>query len=273
MADLTILEGRTYGPAVIVPTPATTTRFVAAVTEDPKRWLDAAPPSWAGAALFAVAPAFLTDPDVVAAGGGIVHADQTFTWHRPFSHDVALTVTGRVERLRMRGDTAWVTFTATATAADGPVLESVSTFVMTGPSAPATSPAPPPAVAAKGNHATTADPDGSRPVSASRADLVAYAAASGDLNPIHWDAASAHAAGLDGVVVHGLMLAAWCAHQATVDLPGDAPLASARIRFRRPVPAGAQALIRPVGDHAVKLFVGEEEAMAFTGVPVAEVTP
>lgn len=37
-----------------------------------------------------------------------------------------------------------------------------------------------------------------------RADLVRYAAASGDFNPIHYDREAAHAAGLEDIVVHGM---------------------------------------------------------------------
>ncbi len=36
-------------------------------------------------------------------------------------------------------------------------------------------------------------------------DLIRYAAASGDFNPIHYDSESARSAGLPGVVVHGML--------------------------------------------------------------------
>jgi acyl dehydratase len=42
-------------------------------------------------------------------------------------------------------------------------------------------------------------------VTVSRQDLIRYAAASGDFNPIHYDSAAAEAAGLPGVVVHGML--------------------------------------------------------------------
>ena len=38
-----------------------------------------------------------------------------------------------------------------------------------------------------------------------QADLIRYAAASGDFNPIHYDRQTAIAAGLPGVVVHGML--------------------------------------------------------------------
>lgn len=36
-------------------------------------------------------------------------------------------------------------------------------------------------------------------------DLIRYAAASGDFNPIHYDSESARSAGLPGIVVHGML--------------------------------------------------------------------
>ena len=44
-----------------------------------------------------------------------------------------------------------------------------------------------------------------RTVTLTRADLAAYAAASGDSNPIHADDAAARAGGLPGVVAHGML--------------------------------------------------------------------
>lgn len=45
----------------------------------------------------------------------------------------------------------------------------------------------------------------SRTVTLTRADLAAYAEASGDSNPIHADDAAAQAVGLPGVVAHGML--------------------------------------------------------------------
>lgn len=227
MSDLAALEGRTYGPATMTPTRESSARYATATAHDPADWADAAPPAWAGALLFAVAPMFLADPDVSSHGGGVIHADQRFAWHRPFTHDVPLSVTGTVARVRTRGDNAWVTFELAADAADGPVLAATSTFIVTGDAPADVSERPEPGFDLRGPH----DPSGPDR-SASRADLVSYAAASGDLNPIHWDHEAAVAAGLPGIVCHGLLLSAWCLGSLA-----EAPTA-ARIRFRSPVLAG-----------------------------------
>ena len=43
-----------------------------------------------------------------------------------------------------------------------------------------------------------------RQIPVTRADLVAYAGASGDFNPIHWNERFATAVGLPGVIAHGM---------------------------------------------------------------------
>ncbi|WP_027928048.1 MaoC/PaaZ C-terminal domain-containing protein [Amycolatopsis benzoatilytica] len=68
-----------------------------------------------------------------------------------------------------------------------------------------------------------------------RADLVRYAGASGDLNPIHWSDREAREAGLPGVIAHG-MLTFGLAVRAVTDWAGGAAFVTGcRARFRRPV--------------------------------------
>lgn len=71
-----------------------------------------------------------------------------------------------------------------------------------------------------------------------RADLVAYAAASGDPNPIHQDDETALSVGLPGVIAHGMLtmalagraVATWTAGAEVVELGG---------RFTSPVVVAA----------------------------------
>lgn len=44
-----------------------------------------------------------------------------------------------------------------------------------------------------------------RTININRADLIRYAGASGDFNPIHWSEATAQAAELPGVIAHGML--------------------------------------------------------------------
>ena len=123
------LQGRAYERSFRADR-STAAAFVEATGDDLDRWSSVAPPSFAGAALFAVAPSFLYDPDVGDFSKVLIHADQTFRWRAPWTLDADYIVTGSVDRVRMRGGSAWVTFGAVVTCDDDTVLESLSTFIM-----------------------------------------------------------------------------------------------------------------------------------------------
>jgi len=68
-----------------------------------------------------------------------------------------------------------------------------------------------------------------------RADLVRYAGASGDFNPIHWSDRVAIGVGLPGVIAHGMFTMA-LAGRAVTGWTGDpAALVEHHVRFGRPV--------------------------------------
>jgi acyl dehydratase len=68
-----------------------------------------------------------------------------------------------------------------------------------------------------------------------RADLVRYAGASGDFNPIHWNDRVATSVGLPGVIAHGMFTMA-LAGRAVTGWTGDpAALLEYQVRFGRPV--------------------------------------
>ncbi|MFQ4148220.1 MaoC family dehydratase [Arthrobacter sp. LAPM80] len=77
---------------------------------------------------------------------------------------------------------------------------------------------------------------GSRTLEISRADLVKYAGASGDFNPIHWNDRFAREVELPGVIAHG-MFTMGAAVQLVTDWVGDpAAVLSYGTRFTKPVP-------------------------------------
>lgn len=82
-----------------------------------------------------------------------------------------------------------------------------------------------------------------------RADLVRYAGASGDFNPIHWSDRVATGVGLPGVIAHG-MLTMGLAGRAVTSWVGDpGALVEYTVRFGRPVvvpddDAGAEVTVR-----------------------------
>ena len=77
---------------------------------------------------------------------------------------------------------------------------------------------------------------GSRTIHVNRTDLVRYAGASGDFNPIHWNERFATEVGLPGVIAHGMftMGAAVQLVSDWADNPGA--VIDYQTRFTKPVP-------------------------------------
>jgi acyl dehydratase len=69
-----------------------------------------------------------------------------------------------------------------------------------------------------------------------RADLVRYAGASGDFNPIHWNERIAVSVGLPGVIAHGMLTMATAVRVVTDWLGDPGAVAEYSVRFTRPVP-------------------------------------
>lgn len=69
-----------------------------------------------------------------------------------------------------------------------------------------------------------------------RPDLVRYAGASGDFNPIHWNDRAAAEAGLPDVIAHGMLTMGLAIRSVTEWAGGPGAVAEYRVRFRRPVP-------------------------------------
>lgn len=235
----TELEGRTYGPRPWRVAVDAVGDFVDLTGDDPDRWAEVAPPGFAAAALFAVAPDLLAE----LYDHSVIHGEQSFEWGKPLSIGSLLDTSGEVTRVRERGGVIFVTFEMAAIADGETVLTGRSLFLVSGEAIP-------------GGQARfeRPEPHHSYPgelvdgeVSASRADLVRYASATRDWNPVHWDHEAGVGAGFPGVVVHGLLQAAWALCAASAGTTAQRPFASARFRFRNPLlPA------RPVRCHVTE---------------------
>jgi acyl dehydratase len=82
-----------------------------------------------------------------------------------------------------------------------------------------------------------------------RLDLVKYAGASGDFNPIHWNDRFAAAVGLPGVIAHGLLTMALVGRALTGWAGNPAGIVDFNVRFTRPVVVpdtdeGAELVVR-----------------------------
>jgi acyl dehydratase len=246
--DVASLEGETFGPKPMRVCLEKVSEFIDVVGDDRDRWVEAAPPAYLAAALFVVAPELLSQLE----GFSVIHGEQTFRWLQPLTMEQDLLVSGTVTRIRERSETYFVSFDMTVTGGDFEVAGGSSLFLIAastaesgeGPGSPETGP----------------EEDGSpsqSQKSASRTDLVRYAAATRDWNPIHWDHDSARSAGLDGVVAHGLLQAAWALDIASDAIPGIRPFESARIRFRNPLPPATPVDVISERPGAVEVSAGD----------------
>jgi acyl dehydratase len=81
-----------------------------------------------------------------------------------------------------------------------------------------------------------------------RLDLIRYAGASGDFNPIHWSDRFASAVGLPGVIAHGMFTMALAGRALDTWAGRPGTVAEYSVRFARPVPVpdddeGAQVVV------------------------------
>lgn len=224
--ELAEYEGQIYGPNPLRVSVDAVADFVEVTGDDENRWTSAAPPGFAAAALFVVAPELLDQ----LSDRSIIHGEQSFTWHNPIEIGTLLSVSGSVSRVRERSGVNFVTFEMSAKHEGKSVVDGSSLFLVSGESIPGGSdferPEPP--------HSYRGSPTDSE-VGASRADLIRYAAATRDWNPVHWDHDAGVVAGFPGVVAHGLLQAAWALVAASKLNESQMPFASARVRFRNPL--------------------------------------
>jgi acyl dehydratase len=113
-------------------------------------------------------------------------------------------------------------------------------------------------------------------------DVVRYAGASGDFNPLHHDHAAARAAGMDGAFAHG-MFSAGCLASAVTDAVGIESLARLAVRFRAQARLGATltsdvvvADVRRTDDHvAIELdcqLTDEQDTVILSGAVALKTT-
>lgn len=239
------LAAESFGPTSHSVTPQGVAAFVAATGDDPERWQDHAPPAYAAAGLLTVAGQLLATAMVDFPA--IVHTRQRFEWEGPLAVGSDVEVTGVVASIKERSAMTMVEFVATAPG----WMTSTSSFLMSGglggDTAELTEPFPEARATSEIPKVASPPAEGEEVAplakSASRLDILRYAAASGDWNPIHWDHESARSAGLGGVVAHGLLAASWLAQAGARYSSRPDPLASLDLRFRQPLRPGDAAVV------------------------------
>jgi len=285
------MEGLVFGPVAHSVDRERVATFVDVTGDDPDRWTNHAPPGYAAALLFAVAADFLTDERIAPYLATLIHVDQQFTYPEPIGVGRNIEITGTVQRVRERSGAYFVTFVAEGRDGDCVVVESRSTFLMSDQAATDTAEEESePVVDLRGENQTAGERHSIEvgktvgfAKSASRLDLVRYAAATGDFNPLHWDHESAVAAGLPGVVVHGLLMVSWLAQHASAFAEGPAPTAAIKVRFKSALRPASSAHLEatPIGisddertaSIKLRLGIGKDDVVTgSTTVRLGEVT-
>ena len=115
-----------------------------------------------------------------------------------------------------------------------------------------------------------------------QADVLRYAAASGDFNPLHLDDAAAQSAGMQGAFAHG-MFSAGCLATALTDALGVQSLTQLAVRFRAQAWLGStltsEIVVADVRQDAERALVHLDcnlrsgEAVAISGTAVAASSP
>jgi acyl dehydratase len=91
-----------------------------------------------------------------------------------------------------------------------------------------------------------------------RADLIRYAGASGDFNPIHWNERFALKVGLPGVIAHGMLTMALVGRAVTEWAGNPAGVIEYGVRFARPVPVPDDDIGAEIAVAAVVKSVAED---------------
>ena len=128
--------GRTYPPTAPYEVSAAKIAEFAAALGDPNPAYSGkapvAPPTFAAIIGAAAWDELFADPELDLSLQRVVHADQTFVWHRPLRTGDTVTGVLSIDKVRCRGAMEIVGVTVRVATLDGePVVDSSSTFVHT----------------------------------------------------------------------------------------------------------------------------------------------
>jgi acyl dehydratase len=104
-----------------------------------------------------------------------------------------------------------------------------------------------------------------RTFSITRADLVRYAGASGDFNPIHWSDRVAGSVGLPGVIAHGMLTLGLTAQAVDEWSGGPGRVVELACKFTKPV-------VVPDDDTGVELVVAGTVSSVENGLATLALT-
>ncbi|MPZ25399.1 MAG: hypothetical protein GEV12_02850 [Micromonosporaceae bacterium] len=188
---------------------------------------DLLPPAYPQVLAFPLALHLMTGPGFPFPAAGVVHLANRITVHRPLAAGQPLDLAVHAEALRPHPRGRQVDLVTVATAAGTEVWRSVATYLHrsrsgSGGTRPDSEPAPAPAPAPPAAAVWRVGADAGR----------AYAAVSGDWNPIHSSTLAARAFGFRRRIAHGMWTKARCLAQLAPRLP---PSYTVDVEFRAPI--------------------------------------
>ncbi len=249
--------GKIYPPITTEVTLEALQNYARACNDDNPRYFEAAPgvgivapPMFAVVVTWLSVITAMTDPELQADLLRLLHSAQDIEFLAPIRPGDSITASGRIASIETHQNGESMALELEARNARGETVNRiVFTIFIRGRRTPATNAeAKTDAVGVRGAPIITV---------AQHLDLdqtSRYAAASGDLNPIHVDSKVAKMAGLPGIIVHGLCTMAFTAKVMVDRLCEGDPVRLKRlaVRFSRPVFPGDTITTRvwPAGDRA-----------------------
>jgi len=216
-----------------------------------------APPMYHVKPMIGLMMKMATDPSLQLDILRLVHGEHEMTFHRPLRHGDVLQLRGDLRSVEEKSSGKLVKYGVYGIVDGEMAMEGETSYFIRGerkaggPKKPRAAPEPPPAPSFTLAQAVTAD----------QADR--YAAASGDDNPIHVDPATAKAAGLPGVILHGLCTMAFAQRDLVRRVCDGDPrrLRSLGVRFAKPVFPGETLTLKVwQGEGGDVAFATENEA-------------
>lgn len=211
----------------------------AAATDDPNpAYGDIAPPMYHVRPLMPLMSALAADPELDLDRLRLVHGEHAATFYRPLRDGDRLDLSARLLSLEDKPSGRVATFGLYIHVAGALAVEATTTYFVRAKQTDAA----PREKAARAPEAAPPEPTWTGPQAVALDQPVRYADASGDHNPIHLDPAVAQAAGLPGVILHGLCTMAFAQRDLVRTVCGGDPLRlrALSVRFARPVLPGQQ---------------------------------
>jgi acyl dehydratase len=233
--------GSRYGPSFAAVEPEAALAYAEATNDDVSAYRSGplVPPVFGVVPTWDVMLAAVLDVVPADALPMLVHLSHDMHFHRPLEVGQVLATAAEVHSIRSLRSGGRLTVLVTSTADGGaPLLDQYATMFVRGLGGGESGGPEPP------DHAFPSTGRG-QPVAqrTTHVDLdqtYRYRDASGDDNPIHVDEGAALAAGLPGIIVHGLCTMAMCGQVVVADVAGGDPSLVRRlaVRFSRPVLPG-----------------------------------